>query len=119
PVGGPIAERDAQARAAERAELADHLPRVLHRASQIARALGAPGAAAEVALEDLLGAGRAPGVDTQVEAEVHRAHDRLRVAPFGLAPAIEHLALVLPVVRPDVGAVPAVRVLGGGPEGAL
>src|SRR6185295_19475417 len=100
------------------AELVDHRPCVLHRASQIARTLGAPGAAAEVALEDFLGAGRAPGVDPQVEAEVHRAHDRLRVAPFGLAPAIEHLALVLPVVGTDVGAAPSVRALGGVPERA-
>src|SRR5262249_60414753 len=60
-----------------------------------------------------------PGVGAEVEAEVHGAHDRLRVAPFLFAPLVEHLALVLPVIRADVGAVPSVRVLRGGPERAL
>src|SRR2546425_7841303 len=119
PVVRPVAEGDAEARTTERAEGVHHPPGVLHRAPQIAGALGAPGTAAEVALENLLGAGGAASVDTQVEAEVHRAHDRLRVTPFRLAPAVEPLALVLPVLGTDVGAVPAVGVLGGGAQRAL
>src|SRR5882724_8812123 len=119
PVVGPVPERDAEARATERAELVHHLPRVLHRAPQVARALGAPGAAAEVALEDFLGTRGAAGIDTEIEAEVHGAHDRLRVAALRLAPAVEHLALVLPVVGADVGAVPPVGVLRGGAQRAL
>src|SRR5919198_1306225 len=51
PVVGPVAEGDAQARAAEGAEGVHHPPRLLHRAAQVAGALGAPGASAEVALE--------------------------------------------------------------------
>jgi len=42
----------------------------------------------------------------QIEAEVHGAHDRLRVAPLRLAPPVEHRALVGPVLRTDVGPVP-------------
>src|SRR5207245_6311242 len=72
-----------------------------------------------MALEFLLAARDPLGVGAEVEAEVHGAHDRLRVAPFLLAPLVEHLALVLPIVRADVGAVPSVRVLRGGPERAL
>src|SRR5207244_11773798 len=119
PVVRPVAEGDAEARATERAELVHHLPRVLHRAPQVARALGAPGAAAEVALEDFLGARRAAGIDTEIEAEVHGAHDRLRIAALRLAPAVEHLALVLPVVGAAVGAVPPVGALRGGAQRAL
>src|SRR5262249_62015464 len=71
-----------------------------------------------MALEFLLAARDPPGVGAEVEAEVHGTHDRLRVAPFLLAPLVEHLALVLPIVRADVGAVPSVRVLRGGPARA-
>src|SRR5437660_5093922 len=118
PVVGPVAERDAEPRAAERAELIHHPARVLHRAPQIAGALGAV-AGAEVTAAGLLRPRGALGVHSEIEAEVHRAQDRLRVAPLGLAPAVEHLALVLPVVGADVGAVPPVGVLGGRPERAL
>src|ERR1051325_4579027 len=112
PVVRPLAERDVEARAAERPELLHHRARVLHAAAQIARARGAVvGASAEVALELRLCALHALRVGAEVEAEVHRAHDRLRVAAFLLAPLVEHGALVLPVLGPDVGAVPAVGEL--------
>src|SRR5438445_11994119 len=64
-----------------------------------------------MAAPQLVSAGDALRVGPEVEAEVDGAHDRLGIAPFGLAPAVEHLALVLPAVRADVGAVPAVGVL--------
>jgi hypothetical protein len=72
-----------------------------------------------VTLEHLLAAGGAPGVGAEVEAQVDRAHDRGRVAAFRLAPRGQHVALVLPVLGPDVGGVPAIGVLRGGPQGAL
>src|SRR5262249_7865226 len=59
------------------------------------------------------------GVGAEIEAQVHGLEYRPRVAPFGLAPAIEHLALLLPLDRADVGAVPAVRVLRRRAERAL
>src|SRR4030095_3755162 len=91
PVVWTLAQRDAEPRAAERPELLDHRARLFHRASQIAGALRAGGAATEVALEQRLRARDALGVGPEIEAEVHAAHDRARIPPFGLAPAVEHL----------------------------
>src|SRR6266851_5371661 len=103
----------------ERPELVHHRPRVLDRAAQVAGAVGAVRAAAPVAAKDLLGPRGAPRVGAQIEAEVHGAHDRLRVAPLRLAPPVEHRALVGPVLRTDVGPVPPVGVLRGRAESAL
>src|SRR5262245_8500597 len=72
-----------------------------------------------MAREDLVRPRHSLGVGAQVEAEVHRAHDRLRIPAFLVAPLVEHLALLLPVVGSDVGAVPAVGVAGGRAERAL
>src|SRR5439155_2743892 len=118
PVVRPFTQGDAEPRAAERAELVRHRARVLHRPAEITRALGAR-TGAEVAAEDLVGARGAPGVGPEIKAEVHGAHDRRGIAPFRLAPPVEHLALVLPVVRAHVGAVPAVGVLRGRAQRAL
>src|SRR5262245_38133393 len=119
PVVRPLSECDVEARAAERAELVHDGARFFHRSPQVAGPRGAVGVAAPVALEDLLAAGGAPRTAAEYEAEVHAAHDRPGVAPFLVAPLIEDLALVLPVVRADVGAVPAVGVFRGGTERPL
>src|SRR5207244_10290022 len=115
PVVRPLAKRDVDARAARVAEARQHLEVVLGRAAQeaVARVL------AEVRLEDLLAARRPLGVGAEVEAEVDGAEDRLRVALLRLAPLIEHLALVDPLVGPDVRRVPAVGELRGGAQRAL
>src|SRR5688572_18623282 len=119
PVVRALAERDAEPRAAERPELVDHRVRVLDQPAQVPRAGGAVAAPPEVALPLGLAPRRARGVGAEVEAEVHRAHDRLRIAPLGLAPPVQHVTLVLPVLGADVGAVPAVGELGRRPERAL
>src|SRR5437764_1052898 len=80
PVVRPLAERDAEPRAAELAEVVDHRARVLHGAAQVAGALRPLAArAAEVALELLLRARDALRVGAQVEAEVDGPHDGLRI----------------------------------------
>src|SRR5262245_51189328 len=119
PVVGAFAECDAEPGAAQRAELVHHRARVLDGAAQVAGAIRPVAAAAPVALEHLLAPGRAPRVGAQVEAQVDGAHDGLRIASLGLAPAVQHLALVGPVLGADVGPVPPVGVLGGGAERAL
>src|SRR5215831_348042 len=119
PVIRALAERDAETGAPECAELVHHGARVLHRPAQVARARGAIRAAAPVALEDLVRAGGALRIRPQVEAEVHRAHDRLRIALLRLAPLVENAALVLPVVGADVRAVPPVGELRRRAERAL
>src|SRR6185436_5612332 len=104
PVVRPLAERDVEPRAPERPEGLHHRARVLHLAAQVAGAGGPLAARAPVVAEDLVGARGALRVGAQVEAEVDRAHDALGVAALGLAPAVEHLALLLPVLGADVGA---------------
>src|SRR5262249_13344785 len=118
PVVRPVAERDAEPGAAEGTELVDHLVGVANGAAQIACAVGAI-PLAEVAAKALLAARGALGVRAEVEAQVDRAHDRPRVAALRLAPTVEHLALMLPVRRPDVGAVPPVGELGRRAQRAL
>src|SRR5262245_37111181 len=90
PVVGAVAERDAEPRAAEGPERVHHFVRVLHGPPEIARAVG-PVAVAEVTAEDRVGPRHSRGVDPEIEAEVHRAHDRPGVPPFGLAPPVEDL----------------------------
>src|SRR5262249_2327356 len=119
PVVRPFPERDVEPRAAERAELVHDGARLFHRSPQVAGARCAVGVAAPVALEDLFAAGGALRIGAEIEAEVHAAHDRPRVTPFLLAPLVEDLALVLPVVGADVGAVPPVGVLRRGTERPL
>src|SRR5688572_9215396 len=85
PVVRPFPERDAEPHAPERSELLDHRPRVLHGPAQVAGALGTL-PAAEMALELLLAARDASGVGAEIEAEIHRPHDRLRIPAFLLAP---------------------------------
>src|SRR5512146_2588795 len=116
PVVRPLAERDREARAPEIAELRDHVHRLLRRPAQPPRA---PAAIAPVGAEGLLPTRHALGVGAEIEAEVDRAEDRLRVTSFPLAPLGEHLALPLPLRGADVRAVPAVGVLRGGAERAL
>src|SRR6266849_979912 len=117
PVVGAVAERDVDAGAAGIAELRDQLARIFRRAAQPAPQLVAP--LAPVTPEALFSAGRALGVGTHVEAEVDRPRDRLRIAILGLAPLVEHPALVGPLVHADVGRVPAVRVFRGRAQGTL
>src|SRR5262245_12797092 len=119
PVVRPFPERDVEPRAAERAKLVQDGVRFFHRSPQVAGSRRAVGVAAPVALEDLLAAGGALRIGAEIEAEVHAAHDRPRVTPFLLAPLVEDLALVLPVVGADVGAVPPVGVLRRGTERPL
>src|SRR5207244_12833639 len=74
---------------------------------------------AEMPLVDRLAAGRALGVGAQIEAEVDGARDGFRIAAFLLAPLVDDAALVLPLLGPDVGAVPAVGPARDGAERAL
>src|SRR5262249_57538596 len=55
----------------------------------------------------------------EAEAQPRRPQDGLAISPLRLAPPVEHLALVLPVRRPDVGAVPPVGELGRRAQRAL
>ena len=92
-------------------------PRVLRGAAQPARALVAP--RAPVVAEDLFPASDALGVGPHGEARVDGAPNRPRVALLGLAPLVQHPALVNPLVRAEVGRVPAVRVFGRRAQRAL
>src|SRR4051812_49247536 len=80
PVVRAFAEGDVHPRAAGVAEAVEHLEVLLGRAAQPAGALVAP--RPPVLAEDLLAALGPLGVGAQVEAQVHRAQDGFRVAPF-------------------------------------
>src|SRR5262249_23729250 len=64
----------------------------------------------ELVREPRLDAGQIALVFRERRAEVHRAHDRARIAPLPLAPDIEHTALLRERLGRDERHVPAIGV---------